>query len=34
VRAGTHLMFKQALKKVAQQTTSIEEVARVIADHE
>jgi type IV pilus assembly protein PilB len=34
VRAGTHLMFKQALKKVAQQATSLEEVSRVIADYE
>jgi type IV pilus assembly protein PilB len=34
VRAGTHLMFKQALKKVAQHATSLEEVSRVIADHE
>jgi type IV pilus assembly protein PilB len=34
VKAGTHLMFKQALKKVAQHVTSIEEVSRVIADYE
>jgi type IV pilus assembly protein PilB len=34
VKAGTHLMFKQALKKVAQHLTSIEEVSRVIADYE
>jgi type II secretory ATPase GspE/PulE/Tfp pilus assembly ATPase PilB-like protein len=34
VRAGTHLMFKQALKKVAQQATSFEEITRVIADYE
>jgi type IV pilus assembly protein PilB len=34
VRAGTHLMFKQALKKVAQHATSLEEVSRVIADYE
>jgi type IV pilus assembly protein PilB len=34
VRAGTHLMFKQALKKVAQHQTSLEEISRVIADHE
>jgi type II secretory ATPase GspE/PulE/Tfp pilus assembly ATPase PilB-like protein len=34
VRAGTHLMFKQALKKAAQQATSLEEVTRVIADYE
>ena len=34
VRAGTNLMFRQALKKVAQHVTSLEEVTRVIADHE
>jgi type II secretory ATPase GspE/PulE/Tfp pilus assembly ATPase PilB-like protein len=34
VRAGTHLMFEQALKKVAQHETSLEEISRVIADHE
>jgi type IV pilus assembly protein PilB len=34
VRAGTRLMFNQALKKVAQQVTAIEEITRVIADHE
>jgi type IV pilus assembly protein PilB len=34
VRAGTHLMFKQALKKAAQQATSLEEVTRVIGDYE
>jgi type II secretory ATPase GspE/PulE/Tfp pilus assembly ATPase PilB-like protein len=27
-------MFKQALKKVAQQATSFEEITRVIADYE
>jgi type IV pilus assembly protein PilB len=31
--AGTTLMFRQALKKVAQQLTSIEEVMRVIVDY-
>jgi type II secretory ATPase GspE/PulE/Tfp pilus assembly ATPase PilB-like protein len=30
-KSGTCLMFKQALKKVARKTTSIEEVQRVIA---
>jgi type IV pilus assembly protein PilB len=33
VEAGTSLMFKQALKKVAGQQTSIEEVMRVIVDY-
>jgi type IV pilus assembly protein PilB len=31
VRAGTSLMIRQALKHVASQTTSIEEVFRVVA---
>jgi len=31
--AGTVLMFKQALKKVARQLTSLEEVKRVIVDY-
>jgi type IV pilus assembly protein PilB len=31
VQAGTSLMFKQALKKVAQQITSVEEIQRVVA---
>ena len=31
VQAGTSLMFKQALKKVAHQITSVEEVQRVVA---
>jgi len=34
VRAGTHLMFDQALKKVAQHATSLEEISRVIAYYE
>jgi type IV pilus assembly protein PilB len=34
VRAGTHLMFEQALKKVAQHATSLEEISRVIAYYE
>jgi type IV pilus assembly protein PilB len=34
VQAGTNLMFKQALKKVAQNLTSLEEIYRVIADYE
>jgi type IV pilus assembly protein PilB len=34
VQAGTDLMFKQALKKVAQNVTSLEEIRRVIADYE
>jgi type IV pilus assembly protein PilB len=34
VRAGTDLMFTQALKKVAQQATALDEVYRVIADYE
>ncbi|MFH0729040.1 MAG: GspE/PulE family protein [Pseudomonadota bacterium] len=32
VEAGTTLMFKQALKKVARKVTSLEEVYRVVAD--
>ncbi|MFZ0725789.1 MAG: GspE/PulE family protein, partial [Desulfobacterales bacterium] len=32
VKAGTSLMFKQALKKVAGQITSIEEIQRVVAN--
>ncbi|MFZ0613658.1 MAG: GspE/PulE family protein, partial [Desulfobacterales bacterium] len=32
VKAGTSLMFKQALKKVAGQVTSIEEIQRVVAN--
>jgi type IV pilus assembly protein PilB len=31
VQAGTSLMFKQALKKVAHQITSVEEIQRVVA---
>jgi type IV pilus assembly protein PilB len=34
VQAGTNLMFKQALKKAAKNLTSLEEIYRVIADHE
>jgi type IV pilus assembly protein PilB len=34
VQAGTNLMFKQALKKAAQNLTSLEEIYRVIADYE
>ena len=30
VESGTELMFKQALKKVIQQTTTLEEVLRVV----
>jgi type IV pilus assembly protein PilB len=33
VKAGTVLMFKQALKKVACHETSLEEIKRVIVDH-
>jgi type IV pilus assembly protein PilB len=33
IEAGTSLMFKQALKKVAEHQTSIEEVMRVIVDY-
>lgn len=33
IEAGTSLMFKQALKKVARHQTSIEEVQRVIVDY-
>jgi type IV pilus assembly protein PilB len=33
IEAGTTLMFKQALKKVAQHHTSLEEVLRVIVDY-
>jgi type IV pilus assembly protein PilB len=33
IEAGTSLMFKQALKKVARHQTSIEEVLRVIVDY-
>jgi type II secretory ATPase GspE/PulE/Tfp pilus assembly ATPase PilB-like protein len=33
VRAGTVLMFRQALKKVARHVTSLEEVMRVIVDY-
>jgi type IV pilus assembly protein PilB len=32
-RAGTQLMFNQALKKVARHQTSLDEVRRVIVDH-
>ena len=32
IKAGTRLMFEQALKKAAQQITSLEEVYRVVAD--
>ena len=31
VQAGTSLMFKQALKKVAHQITSVAEIQRVVA---
>ena len=33
MQAGTTLMFRQALKKVAQQRTSIEEIKRVVVDY-
>jgi type IV pilus assembly protein PilB len=32
IRAGTTLMIRQALKKVARQITTLDEVHRVIAD--
>jgi len=34
VQSGTRLMFKQALTKVAQHQTSLEEINRVIVDYE
>lgn len=33
MQSGTTLMFRQALKKVAQQRTSIEEIKRVVVDY-
>jgi type II secretory ATPase GspE/PulE/Tfp pilus assembly ATPase PilB-like protein len=34
VQSGTNLMFNQALKKVYEGITSLNEVLRVIIDHE